>query len=224
MKAVIFDMDGVLIDSEVAHQKAEIQALADHGLQVTVEDLKPYAGANRRAFRIGITKQFGVDLDWDSIYEEKDRLLFRYMEDVEALPGVLPLLKAIRQTDCKLAVATSSPKPLLDFVVNKFELAPLFDTLVCNDDITQSKPDPQIFLIAAERLHVKPVECIVIEDSLNGIKAAKAAGMFTIAVPTTFRHEELGDADRIIDSFEGLSVESLLNAWNEEAISERAGR
>ncbi|RJP26623.1 MAG: HAD family phosphatase [Candidatus Omnitrophota bacterium] len=218
-KAVIFDMDGVLIDSERAHQQAEIGALALHGLRVTVKDLKPYAGANRDAFRIGIDKQFGVKLDWDAVYEEKDKRLFQMFEEVNTLPGVIDLLRDLKSAGLKLAIATSSTKAQLDFIVHKFGFDSLFDEMVCTIDITRSKPDPEIFLVASERLGVESGECVVIEDSLNGLLAAKAAGMTVIAITSTFRREELINADLIIDSFDELSVEMLQNLKEEQVIS-----
>ncbi len=209
MKVVIFDMDGVLIDSEVAHQEAVIQALAKHGLNITTEELKPYAGANRQAFQEGITKQYNVNLDWESIYSEKDRLLFKLIEKVEPISGVIFLLSQLRDKGMKLGLATSSQRPLLDFVVNKYGLKKLFDVMVCTNDITHSKPDPEIFLTTAKQLQTDPKECLVIEDSVNGIRAAKEAGMYSIAITTTFERSELKEADLIIDGFGEISAEKL---------------
>ncbi len=210
MKTIIFDMDGVLIDSESSHQESEIKALAAFDLHITPKDLQPFAGATRDAFVTGITERFGVSLDWDGVFEQKDELFFKLMEEVKTVPGVETLLHRIKDAGLKLGLATSSQKRHLSFILNKFGWEPLFDVAVCAADITKSKPDPEIFLKAANGLGAQSAECVVIEDSLNGLRAAKAAGMYTIAITTTFPREALTDADWIIDRFDEIDVEALM--------------
>lgn len=210
MKAVIFDMDGVLIDSEKAHQEAEITTLRQFGIEVTVDDLKPFAGANRDSFKQGISERFGA-IDWNRFYEIKDKMLFNLVEQVESIPGVVDLLRQIKQAGMKTGLGTSSQRSLMDFVVDRFAFRPLFDELVCTNDITRGKPDPEIFLVCAERLQVDPRDCVVIEDSVNGIKAAKAAGMYSLAITTTFDPHELHEAHRVINRFDEISATMLLS-------------
>ncbi|HPP01843.1 MAG: HAD family phosphatase [Candidatus Omnitrophica bacterium] len=214
MKAVIFDMDGVLIDSEKIHQQAEIHSLGRLGVQVTPADLKPFAGASRTLFREGLSQRFGHHLDWDAFFAEKDRVLFERMKDVKPVPGVLPLLQELQANGMRLAVATSSQRPVLAFIMEKFNLDGVFDVKLCANDITRSKPDPEIFLLAADRLGIPPEDCAAVEDSINGVRAAKAAGMYTIAITTSFPREQLDAADLIIDRYEELPVEVLLSPRN----------
>ncbi|MEW6238243.1 MAG: HAD family phosphatase [Candidatus Omnitrophota bacterium] len=207
---MIFDMDGVIVDSESIHQRAEIYALSAYGLEVTDQDLRPYAGASRQAFQDGLTERFDLDLDWKGVFEKKDELFFQLIEDVEAIPGVLDFIQEIKAANLKLGVATSSQKRNLSFILQKFGLEPFFDALVCAADISRSKPDPEIFLKAAAALGEAPEDCAAVEDSVNGVRAAKSAGMYTIALTTTFPLTALVDADRIIDGFPELKAEELL--------------
>ena len=108
IQAVIFDMDGVLIDSEPLHSKAEIHALGAFGLSLTMEDIKPYVGANRDTFRNGLTKKFGVPIDWDAVFAKKDELFYTLIEDVKPIPGALPFVRALKEAGFKLGMATSS--------------------------------------------------------------------------------------------------------------------
>jgi len=210
MKAVIFDMDGVIVDSESIHQRAEIYALSAHGLDVTPQDLRPYAGTSRQAFQDGLTEKYDVELDWKGVFEKKDELFFQLIEDVEAIPGVMDFIREIKAANLKLGVATSSQKRNLSFVLRKFGLETYFDALVCAADIALSKPDPEIFLKAAAALNKAPEDCAAVEDSINGVKAAKAAGMYAIAITTTFPREALAEADRIVDGFNELKADALL--------------
>ncbi len=206
MDAVLFDMDGVLIDSETAHQKAEISTLAMYGIGVTVDDLKAYAGASREALQEGISRKYNVDLDWKEFFQRKDEMLKRLFDHIQPMEGVTALLMDLKAAEIKLGLATSSQRFFKDKVLEKFQWQDLFEATVCANDINRSKPDPEIFLTCAERLQVDPHHCTVIEDSVNGVKGAKAAGMFTIAITSTFSREELSEADLIIDRFGELNA------------------
>lgn len=209
MDAVIFDMDGVLIDSEPAHQQSELTALAAIGLTVTVDDLKAYAGTTRAAFESGLSERFGVDVDWDALFERKDEVFFRLMEEVETFPGLIAFLHEIKDMGMKLAVATSSQEQLLSFILRKFDWESLFDVTVCAQDVVNGKPDPEVFLTTAQRLGLEPSACVVVEDSFHGLRAAKAAGMFAIGITTTFPSERLHQADRVIDAYDELDAAEI---------------
>lgn len=209
MQAVIFDMDGVLVDSEPIHQRTELDALAAFGLPLQVEDLYPYAGTTREAFQEGLTREYNFHPDWKALFQHKDRRFYEMMEEVEALPGVLRFIQELKQEGFKLALATSGQKRCADFVLEKFSLQPLFDAVVCANDVRQSKPDPEIFLIAADRLQAAPVDCVVFEDSINGLRAAKSAGMYAIGITGTFNSSALYEADRIIHHFGEIDAHQI---------------
>lgn len=209
MKAIIFDMDGVLIDSEMAHKESEITALAQHGFHVTEEDLMPYVGANRAAFERGLEATFNQKVDWPSVFATKDEIFYKLMQNVKPVPGVLELVDATKNK-YKLGLATSSVRRFMNFIADKFNYQHRFQTMVCGEDIVNSKPHPEIFLKAAERLQVPPQQCIAIEDSINGIRSAKAAGMFVIGITTTFPRQTLQQADLVIDHFDEITPNKMI--------------
>ena len=205
MKAVIFDMDGVLIDSQVLHNQAKQELLLRFGLSVPLEELKAFAGSSRAFFQATITRQYGVQWDWSEFYRAMDERVTELLETVQPIPGAMETLDEIKHLGLKLGLATSSQKPILERVSARFQFDQRFDVIVCANDVENTKPDPEIFLLAAERLRVLPAECAVVEDSLNGVRAAKAAGMYTVAITTTFPRYELQIADRVIQSFDEIA-------------------
>jgi HAD superfamily hydrolase (TIGR01509 family) len=210
MKAVIFDMDGVLVDSEPIHQRTELDALAAFGLHLEKKDLYPYAGTTRDAFQKGISLQYNFHPDWKAVFEHKDRHFYELMKDVNPMPGVLPLIREMKAAGLKLAIATSGQERSMATVLDKFSLTSVFDASICARDVSKSKPDPQAFLLAAERMQIQPADCVVFEDSINGIRAAKAAGMFAIGVTGTFAKELLCEADRIVEKYDGVSAHEII--------------
>lgn len=202
-------MDGVLINSEPIHQKTELNALDAFGLQLGPEDLHFLAGTTRNAFARGIADRYDFHPDWQALFNHKDQHFYELMQEVELMPGVLELLQDIHQTGLRLGIATSGQERCLRFVLEKFSLVELFDATVSANDVTESKPDPQVFLLTAQRLQVEAQDCIVVEDSINGVRAGKAADMYTIAITTTFPRYELREADRIISAFDELSGKEL---------------
>lgn len=210
MKAVIFDMDGVLVDSEPIHQRTELDALAAYGLRLEKKDLYPYAGTTRDAFQKGISQQYNFHPDWKSVFEYKDRYFYELMKEVNPMPGVLSLIQDMKTAGLKLALATSGQRRSMATVLEKFNLTPIFDALICAVDVSKSKPDPQAFLLAAERMQVPPAECVVFEDSINGVRAAKAAGMYAIGITGTFTKDKLREADRIVDSYSEISANEII--------------
>ncbi len=206
MQAVIFDMDGVIINSEPIHQKTELDALAKHGLIIENKDLSFLSGATRNAFIKGISEKYDFHPDWDLLFEHKDQNFYQLMHDVEPIPGVLTFIEDLRLNGLKLAIATSGQERSMHFVLDKFNLKTTFGAMISASDVTKSKPHPQGFLKAASNLSVDPGQCVVIEDSVNGVRAAKAANMYAIAITTTFSRDKLHQADRIIDKFDQINA------------------
>lgn len=198
-----------MIDSEPAHKESEIKALAAYDLHITENDLQIYAGTTRDMFAAGLSEQFGVSLDWNAVFEKKDVLFYELMKSVRTFPGIESLIHRIQAAGLKLGIATSSQKRHLSYILDRFGWEPVFDVKVCAADITKSKPDPEIFLMAAQRLGVEPAACAVVEDSINGLRAAKAAGMYAIGITTTFPRQALSDADQIVDGFDEIDVDEI---------------
>lgn len=185
--AVLFDMDGVLIDSEEYMAKTGVRALRDYGIEAKESDFAEFVGCGENRYVGGVAEKYGVPYRT----EMKDHLYACYGEHVaeEAnIPeGVLDVLHTLREKGYKLAVCSSADriKVLMNLSAIGAEES-LFDKLVTGTDIQNPKPDPEIYLTGAASLGLKPDECIVVEDAPSGIRAAHAAGMEAIGLATSF--------------------------------------
>lgn len=192
IKAVLFDMDGVLIDSEELILNAAIAALREFGIEALPEDFTEFVGAGENRYIGGTAEKHGAQF----VPEMKDRTYEIYAELLKATPnavydGVLDVLNCVKQTYFT-AVCSAADFVKVSHNLHAIGVTPgFFGTLITGSDVTRQKPFPDIFLAGAERLDIPASECIVIEDSINGVKAAKAAGMTSVAVTTSFSREIL---------------------------------
>jgi HAD superfamily hydrolase (TIGR01509 family) len=203
IKAVIFDVDGVLVDSEGASLDTAGEVFKQFGVKMTKKEYKNYTGVNLREIVKIVSKKRKVKIDPDQFIKARYDLYEKYgKKTIKPFSGAKTFISMLRRKKVKIAVATAGNKRKLSFNLKCGE----FDirNRVTADDIKHGKPAPDIFLAAAKKLKVKPNECIVVEDSLNGIKAAKKAKMFCVAVTNTFPRSKLKDADLIIDSLSEL--------------------
>jgi HAD superfamily hydrolase (TIGR01509 family) len=197
LEGIIFDMDGVLVDSERYICEAAMRMFAEHGVTVHPDDFVPFIGAGEDRYIGGVAEQHGFDLD---LPRDKARTYALYGEIVhgrlEPLAGVRGFIREAREHGLKLAVASSADRVKVDIKLREIGLPPeTFDAIVSGDDVAHKKPDPEIFLTAARRLGLAPSDCIVVEDAVNGVAAAKAAGMRCLGLTTSFSAEDLRDAD-----------------------------
>jgi len=197
LKAIIFDMDGVLIDSEPFICEAAVRMFAERGLTVKPEDFIPFVGAGENRYIGGVAEKYEFPLD---IERDKARTYQIYGEIVkgrlEPLPGVHEFISRARAKGLKLAVASSADRVKIDINLREMKIsADTFDVIVSGGNVVKKKPDPEIFLTAAKKLGMKPDECLVVEDAVNGVAAAKAAGMKCLGLTTSFTPEELAGAD-----------------------------
>lgn len=193
IKAAIFDMDGVLIDSEPFIREAAVKMFAEHGLTVQPEDFLPFTGAGEDRFIGGVAELYDFTLDH---VRDKDRTYAIYGEIVQGklhpLPGVHEFIAKARSRGLKLAVASAADKVKVEINLREMGISrDTFDAVVTGSDVTHKKPDPEIFLAAAKKMGVEPANCLVCEDAVNGINAAKAAGMRCLGITTSFSAEEL---------------------------------
>lgn len=204
LSAAIFDMDGLLIDSEPLWQQAERQLFASAGLELTSEMCQRTKG-----LRIDEVVQYWYSQrPWsDPAPEELPPLIIaRVIELVKAegqpQPGAKEAVSAARDVGLALALATSSPPSLIDAVLDRLDLSSTFEVIHSAVDERYGKPHPAVFLTAAERLAIEPTQCLAFEDSLNGVIAAKAARMTCIAVPEAFeaKHRGFEIADVVLSS------------------------
>lgn len=195
IQAVIFDMDGVLVDSEPVITKAARLALAEFGVPASDADFHPFTGMGEDRFIGGVAEKHGVPYR----LEMKQRTYAIYLQIVAAeigtYPGIPELLAALRAEGLRTAVASSADAVKVNANLPAAGIdAALFDAIVCGEDVIHKKPAPDIFLLAAQRLGIAPADCLVVEDALSGIRAAKAAGMACVAVTSSFGAERLLEA------------------------------
>jgi beta-phosphoglucomutase len=211
-KAVIFDLDGVLIDSAEPHHQSWRLLAKELGQDVTAEQFAASFGRQNRDI---IPMLFGPDLD-DRVGELSARKEELYRELVRgrlpAIPGGAELVGECRRAGLKLAIGSSTPRANIDLALDELGLADCFDVIVSDADVARGKPDPEVFLTAARRLGVPPRDCVVIEDAPSGVQAALAAGMKVVGLTTQHPPERLAQAHLVVDQLTGLSWETILFA------------
>lgn len=211
--AVIFDMDGVLIDSNPFHIRKWIELLEEHGIPYNPHDLPAQILGQRNdtAFRFF----FGPGLGEDEIDRLSEELEARFRKTFRAharpLPGLKALIEQCHAAAIPMAVASSAMSKNVEFVVDALELRGYFRLIVTGDEVTHPKPDPEIYLMAAGMLGLEPAQCLAFEDSFVGIDSAKRAGMKCVAIASTFPPEDLSrtPADLVVKSFEEVSLARL---------------
>ncbi|MWR20498.1 HAD-IA family hydrolase [Helicobacter pylori] len=214
MKALVFDFDGTILDTEQAEYTAWTQAYARYGGELTLHDYLPLIGTAEPVFDLyaHLEAQIGP-YDREAFDRERQEVLHSLLAQLEPLPGVPECLEQARKLGLKLAVASSSSAAWVLGHLEQHHLLQAFDHVITREYVARTKPDPALFLKAAEALQVAPAECVAVEDSLNGVRAARAAGMFTIAVPNPLtRHQDLRQADVLLPSLAGLELEPFLSS------------
>lgn len=208
-RGVIFDMDGTLIHSTEADFQAWRRVCLDYNLDLTWEKYFPMLGMKS----VDFVKKFML-LDDElvaSVLQAKANYFDDYVAEtgIEPVQDVISLLKEIKAQGYKIAIATSSRRYKANTVLNRLSLVEYFDIITTGEEVHNSKPAPDIFLLAADRLGLNPAECIVFEDAATGVKAAKQAGAFTIAITSTHPKEQLQEADLVIEAYDEILGQSL---------------
>jgi beta-phosphoglucomutase len=211
-RAVIFDMDGVLVDSYHAHLKAWQRLGEELGRPVTEEAFIPTFG--RRNPEI-FTHLWGEDFSADQVGRWGDwkEVAYRRIitERFPAMDGAAELIDALAAAGLALAIGSSGPLENVEAALAGLGRAEAFQAVVSRDDVTRGKPDPEVFLKTAEKLRIEPRRCAVVEDALVGLEAARQAGMAPIALVGTFRREQLAPhADWVVDSLRDLAPEDVV--------------
>lgn len=209
---VIFDMDGVLVDSEPLINRAAVAMFHERGhTQVTGPDFTPFIGGGEDGYIAGVADHYGIALD---IPEAKARTyaiyLDRFVQELDPYPGARELVERCRATHARVAVASATDHIRLVANLERAGLpADSWDAVVCGEDVARKKPAPDAFLLAAERLGVAPAGCVVIEDSQHGVAAATTAGMRCVAVAQTFPADLLAAADIVRPTIAAITLEDL---------------
>lgn len=185
IKAVIFDMDGLMIDSERIGDIYSKKACKLLGYEYTSELLKKEIGMTSTNIKKLFSDYFGKDFNYDKFIKIRDKYMDKYLKEngIPVKPGLYELLNFLKNKGYKTAVATSTQRERAESYLKSIKVTEYFDKIICGDMIEKSKPDPEIYLKAVSELNVKPEECFVLEDSPNGITSAFRAGIKTIMVP-----------------------------------------
>jgi HAD superfamily hydrolase (TIGR01509 family) len=214
-EAVIFDMDGVIVDTQAAANRALVEAAAKHGVRLAVSELEDLVSANAQQFWHYVKWRYALP-ETIAYYAEsydESREIDGYDETLLS-PGLDALLTELRAAGIALALATSGSRRRMNAVIEMYGLAQWLDVALCREDAAREKPEPDLLLAAASALSVSPSACLVVEDSAQGIAAARAAGMTVVGFtaycgPNSLRR----GADAYLSSFEGLGLPELQTLW-----------
>ncbi len=218
LAAVIFDFDGVVIDSHEAHERSWFALAEELGEMLTRETFVSTFGQRNESILPFLGWADEGDGERIRTLGDRKESLYREIlraEGIEPLPGVAALLEDLRQHGVPCAIGTSTPRENVECVLEITGLGGFFRDIAASEDVSRGKPDPEVFLKAAAKLDVAPRNCVVIEDAHVGIRAAKAAGMKAVAVTTTHPAESLAkeEPDRIEPSLAGVSAAWLRELW-----------
>ena len=210
--AIVFDMDGVLLDSEPLHFAALNRALGRDGLRVNRDEYERFIGTTTEAMLESLIERYRLQRAHAEYLAEYDAAVLDQLD--QARPpndGVVPLMQRARELGMRVGLASSSRRVWIDATLRSLSLSDAFDAIVSGDEVTRGKPDPQIYLLAAQRLSVASERCLAIEDAPNGVAAARAAGMAVIGVRTPFTaHLHLDGVLQTVDSLTELDPRAIL--------------
>jgi HAD superfamily hydrolase (TIGR01509 family) len=213
--AVVFDLDGTMIDNHEYHHKAWAEFCVRHNIVFDVDTFyRQFGGTNKEILK----ELFGTNLSDEDIrkYADEKENIYRelYKGKVRPVEGLREFIKMLAGIPCKLAIATSAPVENVTFILHELRMENIFSVIVHAGMITYSKPHPEIFLKASSLLNLKGNECIAVEDTQRGIESAKAAGMKTLGILTSGTKDRLKDADKIIKNYREITPEVLSGIIN----------
>ncbi len=210
LEAVLWDMDGVIADTMQYHYSAWRDILKEMGITLTKDEFRPLFGQRHDNI---IRYALGDNLSAAEIeaLSDKKQALYRQRvaQHIKALPGVMVLIKSLDENKIKNALASSATRENVDIIVEGLGIEKCFQAYVNGTEVAEGKPSPLIFQLAAKKLNVSPAGCVVIEDAIAGVAAAKAGGMKCIAVTNSNPREKLAGADLVVDSLEEVDIEVL---------------
>ncbi len=210
--ALIFDMDGVLVDNHAFHLQAWVEFCRRYNIEITAEEFNSsmFGGSNRDLLE-RVFKRTLTDREIVSLADEKEEL-YRHLHasTIHSIAGVKEFIVKAREAGIAIALATAAPRANLDFMLDNTGMRGLFDVMTDDSQVTRGKPDPEIYLKTAKKLGYSPEKCIVFEDSVTGINAAQSAGMKVIGVATSLTKEALNHTWIQINNFCEITLEDLL--------------
>ena len=216
MNALIFDLDGTLLDTEPLYTVAAEQVLAEHGHGPFDAGLKRRTmGGNARVSAQMVIDFYSLPLTVDDYLGQRETLLREMFPTAPEIGGAGTFVVAAREAGLRVGLATSSTADMVDLKLSRRTWRDAFEVVVCGDDaeLERSKPEPDIFLLCARRLAVDPVTCVAFEDSPNGVRAARAAAMRVVGINSPFVEDgDLAEAHQLIDSYTDLAIADVFGA------------
>jgi beta-phosphoglucomutase family hydrolase len=208
--AVLWDLDGVIADTGESHYQAWKEVFGRRGVDFKHEDFMRFFGRRHDSI-IGFA--LGPNLppdEFEAVTEEKQAgYRRRVVRDLRALPGAVALLKSLKKSGIKSAIASSAPIENITIILRGLGIEGYFQAIAPGTEVPEGKPSPQVFLLAAARLGVEPGDCVVIEDAIAGVSGAKRAGMKAVAVTNSHPAGTLKEADLVVDSLEKVGLSEL---------------
>lgn len=212
-QCVIFDMDGVIIDSEPIHQGCERKMFSLLGINVSDEEHNTLVGATDETMWSTLGKLHHLPISINEAIQLKKSLYLEYLKrenNIKPLPYLNELIADLNEHGFRLAVASSSPHEQIDYILKQFEIKRYFHAIISGEDVEAGKPHPEIFLKTANVIGVSSGSCVVIEDSHNGVTAAKNAGMKCIGfINPNSGNQDLNKADLLVNSLKNLSAKFI---------------
>ncbi|MFC1698298.1 HAD family hydrolase [Nanoarchaeota archaeon] len=210
IRAFIFDMDGVIVDSEGIMTPIIVKMLKNYGITISEEDLRKSMGQRLDETVLRIAEEQNKTIDIDEFMEKRDNLYKLLAKDkLKIFPEAVELIKKLKEQNFLVAVSTSGNRIKANINVGIAQIKDYLDAVTNGDEVEHSKPDPHIYSITAEKLQVPPEDCIVIEDTPNGITAAKRAGMKCIGITNSFSKDKLEEADIIVDNLNEININEI---------------
>ena len=213
IKGVVFDFDGLILDTELPVFRAWQEVFATHGQELSLADWTDYIGRSPDSFDpcVNLERLLGSPVDREAIHAEHQQREAKLIESEGVMPGVVDLIEQVRGHDLHLGIASSSERAWVIGHLAHLGLGDVFETIRCSDDVEHTKPEPDLYLAVIAAWGIAPQEAFALEDSPHGVSAAKAAGMVCVAVPNEMtRNLSFDHADLILPSLAGTNLEELL--------------
>ncbi len=216
--AVIFDMDGVLVDNFRYHLMAWEKFCQHHKKKLSADDFREHVFGGSNADHLAFIFKKELPQETISAHSTEKELIYRYLyhDNVQLLPGLLPLLDELKTKGIPMAIATSAERENVDFIIAETNLNGYFSAIADATMVIKGKPDPQVFCKAAELLHMPANRCLVFEDTLKGIDAALRANMKVVGVSTTHHRAELTEAHEVINDFNEIDANKIIHLINNQ--------